>query len=120
MAFNRDLLADRQGITKSDVAFGGKSTAVLQIQPVGHQVIEDAEDNATVGDTVEARVVTVRHEFAAAYTIIENKWNAQADRIFGAAHKAIIGIRAYSISSAVLGHAISSNGFFKSKSIAWA
>lgn len=81
---------ERRFVTK--IAPAGDGPMASQVEPIGHHVIEGAEDNAAMSDALVAAVMSLRCERRHAVFSLEHKGQLQSDGVVGATYKTLIGI----------------------------
>ena len=92
MAFKSDRRAHRKGIAIADVAPGGEAFQPLQKEPVGHHIIECAEYDPAMDNTVIATVMFPGREARMADIAFNSKVKLQPDGVRGPADKTMVGV----------------------------
>ena len=90
-ALEANRSTNRQFRAVADIGFGREALYALKPQPVRHDVVEQAEDDAAVGDVAVSGVTGIRCELGTAYIVFDAEPHVQSDRIAGAAYETAVG-----------------------------
>ncbi len=100
LTFKPDRGADRQSVLVADITLCGISPQSLEEQPIRHDVIQCAENDASMGHIVVATVIFAWCKFTAADIVIQSKFQVQTNRVGWPADKTTVGVRAKDIHGA--------------------
>lgn len=88
--FQRHGDAGGQAVLVSNVTFCGIGSNTLEINPVRHHIIQNAEYDATVSNAVVAAVGGGRGKFRSTNIIFYSKYQFQAGAVAGTADEAVV------------------------------